>query len=304
VAPQSSTAERSDHRRLSAWQSNCISWRSDRPNPEHGPTAIQAGLTSTSTDRLTEPGGPIGATDSLTTAEGGMTTSSCITGTSSSINGTSLHAVMEEDSNDDLLDYEPSPACNGIEVNVVYLSSTDYSLLEEEISQLALGSQDTVSKELAELEDHLKPLYIRGHLDGTPVARMLVDGGAMVNVMPYATFKKLGKTDAKLVKTSMTLTSIGGEGPIGPKGVASMELTVGSKMIPTAFFVTEVQGNYNTILGHDWIHANCCVPSTLHQFLIQWVGEEVEIVHADVSACVSTTDSSSWSHYNIMCWSG
>jgi hypothetical protein len=296
VAPQSSTTERSNHRRLSAWRSNCTSWRSDCPNLEHGPTVIQAGLTSTSTDQLIEPSGLIGATDSLTTAEGSLTASSCITGTSSSINGTSLHAIMEEDSNDDLLDYEPSPACNGIEVNVV--SSTDYSLL------LALGSQDTVSKEPAELEDHLKPLYIRGHLDGTPVACMLVDGGVMVNVMPYATFKKLGKTDAELDKTSMMLTSIGGEGPIGPKGVASMELTVGSKMIPTAFFVVEVQGNYNTILGRDWIHANCCVPSTLHQFLIQWVGEEVEIVHADVSACVSTTDSSSWSHYNIMCWSG
>jgi hypothetical protein len=35
--------------------------------------------------------------------------------------------------------------------------------------------------------------------------------------------------------------------------------------------------------------------------LIQWVGEEVEIVHADVSACVAMTDSSSWSHYNIKC---
>jgi hypothetical protein len=42
----------------------------------------------------------------------------------------------------------------------------------------------------------------------------------------------------------------------------------------------------------------------LHQFLIQWVGEEVEIVHADVSTCVATVDSSSWSHYNIKCLFG
>jgi hypothetical protein len=42
----------------------------------------------------------------------------------------------------------------------------------------------------------------------------------------------------------------------------------------------------------------------LHQFLIQWVGEEIEIVHADVSACVATVDSSSWSHYNIKCLFG
>jgi hypothetical protein len=174
---------------------------------------------------------------------------------------------------------------------------------EEEVSQLALGPQDVVFKKLAESGDHLKSMYIRGHLDGTSVARMLVDGGAAVNVMPYSTFKKLGKTDAKLIKMNMTITGIGGEGPIGPKGVASMELTVRSKTIPTAFFITEVQGNYNAILGHDWIHANCCVPSTLHQFLIQWVGEEVESVHADVSACIATVDSSSWSHCDIKCLS-
>jgi hypothetical protein len=189
-----------------------------------------------------------------------------------------------------------------------YLSS-NYSLLEDkEVSQLALGPQDVVFKKQdvvfkkpADLEDHLKLLYIRRHLDGTPVARMLVDGGAAGNVMPYSTFKKLGKTDVELIKMNMRLMSIGGDGPISPKGVASVELTMGSKTIPTAFFM---QGNYNTILGHDWIHANYCVPSSLYQFLIQWIGEEVEIVHADVSACVAIADSSSWSHYNIKCLSG
>jgi hypothetical protein len=121
--------------------------------------------------------------------------------------------------------------------------------------------------------------------------------------MPYCTFKKLGKTYVEHIKMNMTIMSNGGDGPIGPRGIASMELTVGSKMIPTKFFVTEVQGNYNTILGRDWIYANCCVPSTLHQFLIQWVGEEVEIMPADVSAYVVVADSSSWTHYNIKCLS-
>jgi hypothetical protein len=231
---------------------------------------------------------------------GGLTTSSCGTGASSSTDGTSSPAAMEEDADDDLLNYEPSPAHNGMKVNVIYLSSTDYSLLEEEkVSQLALGPQDAIFKKPMELEDHLKLLYIRGHLNGIPVARMLVDGGATVNVMPYFTFKKLGKTDAELIKMSMTLTGIGGDGPISPKGVTFVKLTMGSKTIPTAFFIAEVQGNYNVILGHDWIRANRCVPSTLHQFLIQWVDDEVEIVHADVSACVVVANSSSWSHYNI-----
>jgi hypothetical protein len=49
------------------------------------------------------------------------------------------------------------------------------------------------------------------------------------------------------------------------RGVVSMELTVGSKSLATAFFVLEVQGNYSVILDRDWIHANRCIPSTLHQ---------------------------------------
>ena len=68
---------------------------------------------------------------------------------------------------------------------------------------------------------------------------------------------------------------------------------------PTAFFVTEVQGNYNIILGRDWIHANRCVPCTLHQMLIQWIGDEVEVVHADALACDAMVDSPSWTHYDI-----
>jgi hypothetical protein len=42
---------------------------------------------------------------------------------------------------------------------------------------------------------------------------MLVDGGATVNVMLHSTFKKLGKTYAKLIKMNMMLMGIGGDGP-------------------------------------------------------------------------------------------
>jgi hypothetical protein len=63
---------------------------------------------------------------------------------------------------------------------------------------------------------------------------------------------------------------------MGAKDVVSMELAIRSKTLATTFFVAETQGNFNLILGHDWIHANQCVPSTLHQFLIQWVGDKVE----------------------------
>ena len=97
---------------------------------------------------------------------------------------------------------------------------------------------------------------------------MLVDGGAIVNLMPYSLYKKLGGQDEDLIKTNMTVSGVGGSEPLSANGVASMELTIGTKTLATAFFIAEVQGNYNLILGRDWIHANQCVPSTLHQFLV------------------------------------
>jgi hypothetical protein len=137
-----------------------------------------------------------------------------------------------------------------------------------------------------------------------PISRMLIDRGAIINLMPYSLFKKMGKSDEELIKTNGMINSVGGGDPIGAKGVASMELIVGSKTLATAFFITEVQGNYNVNLGREWIHANRCVPSILHQFLIQWVGDAVEIVHADTSTCVAMADSSVWTHDDVKCLIG
>jgi hypothetical protein len=98
---------------------------------------------------------------------------------------------------------------------------------------------------------------------------MLVGGGAIVNLMPYSLFKKLGGSDEELIKTNMTISGVGGGEPMGAKGMISMELTIVSKTLAMTFFVAETQDNFSLILGRDWIHANKCVPSTLHQMLIQ-----------------------------------
>ena len=39
----------------------------------------------------------------------------------------------------------------------------------------------------------MKALYVKGFVDGKPMSKILVDGGASVNLMPYTTFCKLGK---------------------------------------------------------------------------------------------------------------
>jgi hypothetical protein len=125
---------------------------------------------------------------------------------------------------------------------------------------------------------------------------MLVDGGAAVNLMSYSIFKKLERKDDELMKTNLTLNDNGGNS-MEARGVISMELTIGSKSLATAFFAVEVQGNYSVILGCNWIHGNRCIPSTLHQFLIQWIDDEVEVVHVDASAYIALADATvDWQH--------
>ena len=83
---------------------------------------------------------------------------------------------------------------------------------------------------------------------------MLVDGGAAVNIMPYAMLRKLGKSNEDLTKTYMMLKDF--EGVVSPAvGALCVDLTIDSKTLPTTFFVINGKGSYSLLLGRDWIHA-------------------------------------------------
>jgi hypothetical protein len=140
---------------------------------------------------------------------------------------------------------------------------------------------------------HLKALFVKGRVDGQPVSKILIDGGAAINIMPYVMYRKLGKGDQDLTKTDMMLKDF--EGNVSPaKGAVCVELTIGSKTLPTTFFVINGKGAYNLLLGRDWIHANCCVPSTMHQCLIQWVGDKIEVVPGDSSYIIASAESDTY----------
>ena len=170
-------------------------------------------------------------------------------------------------------------------------------------NQYGFAPRSAIFQKPADHVNHLKPLHVKGYINGKLIDNMLVDNGAMVNLMPYSLYKKLGGSDEELVNTKRTVKGIGGNS-ISAKGFALMKLTIRSKTLAIVFFVAEVQGSYSLILGHEWIHGNRCVPSSLHHFLIQWVNNEVEIIHADSSA-YTTVDSPLLRRYdNMICLSG
>jgi hypothetical protein len=73
------------------------------------------------------------------------------------------------------------------------------------------------------------------------------------------------------------------------QGVLNVDLIMGRKTVLTSFFIVSSKSTYTVLLGRDWIHDNCCIPSTMHQCLIQWDGDNVEVVHVDDSIKISLT---------------
>ena len=95
------------------------------------------------------------------------------------------------------------------------------------------------------------------------------------------------------------------EGVVSPAvGALCVDLTIGSKTLPTTFFVINGKSSYSLLLGRDWIHANCCIPSTMHQFLIQWIGDVIEVVSADSSFSIASVEACEWSYERVSCFSG
>jgi hypothetical protein len=144
----------------------------------HDPTEDQVGPTAAPNSLHVEAGSqtaPVGdltvTWDGQTMSPSSPTASSCRIGASSSIDRTSSPVGVEEDTDDDRLDYEPSPARNSMEINVVYLLSADYSLLEEEeISQLTLVPQDAVFKRIGRPSEVVVHSQAPGrHTDGSHV---------------------------------------------------------------------------------------------------------------------------------------
>jgi len=159
-----------------------------------------------------------------------------------------------------------------VDVNMVFVLPSEFRVpqLEElAIAQLDLGPQPIIFEKPKEKSyKHLKGLYLKGLIDGKPVNQMLVDTGAAVNLMTYSVLRRLGRSAADLIKTNVMLNDFNGQ-LSEAQGVLNVDLTIGRKTVPTSFFIVNSKSTYTVLLGRDWIHANYCVPSTMHQCLVQ-----------------------------------
>ncbi|CAL8088667.1 unnamed protein product [Prunus armeniaca] len=132
------------------------------------------------------------------------------------------------------------------------------------------------------MENHLRPLFITANFGGIPIPKIMVDGGAAINLLPHRMLSKMGRTEKDLIPTRLIVTNFAGR-ITKTYGILDMDVIVGSKELKIAFFVVDTTSTtYNALLGRDWIHQSLCVPSTLHQQLALWNEEGYkEIVEAD-----------------------
>jgi hypothetical protein len=106
------------------------------------------------------------------------------------------------------------------DVNMVFMLPIEFlapsddeeeTVLSDPIAQLALDPMMVVFEKPTDDErQHLKALFVKSRVDGRSVSKILIDGGAAINIMPYVIYRKLGKGDQDLTKTDMMLKDFEG----------------------------------------------------------------------------------------------
>jgi hypothetical protein len=87
--------------------------------------------------------------------------------------------LLDDDESSLIKDGSPPPT--GMDINMVLTLPAEFRGAEEEVAQMCLGPKEAVLEKVEESSQHLKPLYIQGHIDGKAISRMLIDGDDVVN---------------------------------------------------------------------------------------------------------------------------
>ncbi|TYK20949.1 uncharacterized protein E5676_scaffold284G00970 [Cucumis melo var. makuwa] len=139
-------------------------------------------------------------------------------------------------------------------------SSNSIVFTDEEISTECLG--------------HTKALHIQVKCKDYVIARVLVDNGSTLNIMPKSTLLKL-PVDMSHIKSSTMIVKAFNGSRIEVMGDIKLLVKIGPCIFNVVFQVMEITPAYNFLLGRPWIHSVGLVPSTLHQNLKFIVGSKL-----------------------------
>ena len=129
----------------------------------------------------------------------------------------------------------------------------EHSLVEEKHSQRVITFERSctqkviLEKPTIEMTKQIRPLYVRAHINGKPVSKVLVDNGSIVNVMPLRMLRALGRGVGDLIEIEVYVLAFTGE-ISKTLGVLLIDITMGSKTSLSSFFVINSIANYNDLL--------------------------------------------------------
>ena len=98
-----------------------------------------------------------------------------------------------------------------------------------------------------EMMRNIKPLYVRAHLNGRSVSKVLIDNGSMINVMSLRMLRALGRSINDLIETEVAVSTFARE-VSKTLGILPIDITIGSKTTISAFFLIDSTANYNIFL--------------------------------------------------------
>ena len=124
------------------------------------------------------------------------------------------------------------------------------------------ASQIAFSKD--EIHGRPKALHITVRCLGHTLARVLVDGGSALNIIPMTTLDKLPIELAQIGASDTVVRAFDGS-KRDVIGEIVLEIEVGPSIFEVNFQVMDIDAAYTLLLGRPWIHNAQAVPSTLHQ---------------------------------------
>jgi hypothetical protein len=169
-----------------------------------------------------------------------------------------IHYTQKKESRPRKKEFHPKPTKAGgmasTRINMVFILPPEFYASDHKelpVARLDFGPRPVIFEKPREKNyKHLKALYLKGYINGHPVNKMLVDTGATVNIMPYSVLHGLGCSAEDLIKTNVTLSDFNGQASEG-QGILNVDLTMGSKTIPTSFFIVSSKSTYTVLLERD-----------------------------------------------------
>ncbi|XP_027905771.1 uncharacterized protein LOC114165323 [Vigna unguiculata] len=138
---------------------------------------------------------------------------------------------------------------------------------------------------------HNKALHVSVKCLDHVIARVLIDNGSSLNVMPKETLGKLPCEGIHMKPSAMIVRAFDGS-KREVMGEVELSIQIGPCVFQVTFQVMDILPAYSCLLGRPWIHSAGVVPSTLHQKLKYVMGDKLVIVSGEEDILVSGPSSS------------